>query len=214
MIARVKPHAPSIPAWHNRFLALLPAVLRQARIAFRSLDPEKREDALAEVIANTFAAYARLVELDKESIAFPTPLARYAIRRFHDGRHVGNKFNSRDVSSKHCQRLQNIKVTSFHRFDPNEGQWREILVEDKHATPADVAMIRLDFAAWLGTLTPRERRIALKLAEGERTGAVARMFDVSAGRISQMRAELCQAWHVFVGDLVVDEVAATSTYVA
>ena len=49
MIAQVKPNAPSIPAWHGRFLALLPAVLRQARIAFRSLDPERHEDALAGV---------------------------------------------------------------------------------------------------------------------------------------------------------------------
>jgi hypothetical protein len=205
MIAPAKPHTPSIPAWHNRLLALLPAVLRQARIAFHSLDSEKREDALAEVVASTFTAYARLVELDKEDLAFATPLARYAICRYHDGRHVGTKFSARDVTSKRCQRLQNIKVKSFHRFDPDDGQWREILVEDKHATPADVATTRIDFAAWLSTLTPRERSIAMKLAEGERTGTVATMFGVSAGRISQMRAELCQAWNVFVGDLVVDE---------
>ncbi len=214
MIVQAKPHAPSIPAWHNRFLAILPAVLRQARIAFRSLDPERREDALAEVVANVFSAYSRLVELDKEDIAFAAPLARYAIRRYHDGRYVGSKFSSRDVSSKHCQRLQNIKVKSFHRFDPDAGQWREIVVEDRRATPADVAMTRIDFAAWLNTLTPRERRIALKLAVGERTGAVARMFDISAGRISQMRGELCQAWHVFVGDLVVDEASTVSACAA
>ncbi len=214
MIARVKPHAPSIPAWHNRFLAILPTVLRQARIAFSSLDPERREDALAEVVANVFAAYARLAELGKEDLAYATPLARYAIRRYYDGRCVGSKFNSRDVSSKRCQRLQNIKMKSFHRFDPDDGRWREIVVEDRRATPADVAMTRIDFAAWLATLTPRERSIAMKLAVGERTGTVAKLFGVSAGRVSQMRGELCQAWKVFVGDLVVDEVAATSTCVA
>ena len=214
MIARVKPHAPSIPAWHNRFLAILPAVLRQARIAFRSLDPERREDALAEVVANVFTAYSRLVELDKEDIAFAGPLARYAIRRYHDGRYVGSKFSSRDVSSRHCQAAKNIKVTSFHRFDPDDGQWREILVEDRRATPADVAITRIDFSAWLATLTPRERRIALMLGEGERTGAVAKLFGVSAARVSQMRGELCQAWHVFVGDMVVDEASTVSACVA
>ncbi len=213
MIAQVKPNAPSIPAWHGRFLALLPAVLRQARIAFRSLDPERREDALAEVVANVFTAYARLAELGKEDLAFATPMARYAIRRFRDGRYVGSKFNSRDVSSRHCQRTKNIEVQSFHRFDPTDGKWREIVVEDKNATPAAVAMTRIDFAAWLATLTLRERRIAMKLAEGEQTGIVAKLFGVSAGRISQLRAELCQAWHVFVGDIPETEGSMASTCV-
>ena len=40
-----------VPAWHTRFLAMLPAIEAHARIAFRGLAPEAREDAVQETIA-------------------------------------------------------------------------------------------------------------------------------------------------------------------
>ena len=40
----------SAPAWHTRFLAMLPAIEAHARVAFRHLTPEAREDAVQETI--------------------------------------------------------------------------------------------------------------------------------------------------------------------
>jgi hypothetical protein len=197
MIAQAKPSASSPPAWHNRFLAILPAILRQARIAFCGFDPKKREDAIAEVIANTFAAYSRLVELDKEDLAYATPLAHFAIRQYRDGRRVGMKLNVRNVSSRHCQRSKDVKLMSLHRFDSDEGQWREIVVEDKRATPADIAITRIDFQAWLNALPLKKRRLANMLAKGESTREASRSFHVSPGRISQLRRELAESWDKF-----------------
>ena len=62
-------------------------------------------------------------------------------------------------------------------------------------------MTRLDFASWLSTLSNRDRQLAEKLALGETTGRVARMFRISAARVSQLRRELCANWHRFVGEL-------------
>ncbi len=76
-------------------------------------------------------------------------------------------------------------------------EWNEMVIEDRHSTPADLAAFRLDFRAWLKTLTRRNRRIALKLSKGESTRYVARLFHLSAGRISQVRRELCEAWREF-----------------
>lgn len=56
---------PTPPAWHAGFLTMLPTIGTHARIAFRHLDPEAREEALQEVIANACRAYVRLVELGK-----------------------------------------------------------------------------------------------------------------------------------------------------
>ncbi len=62
-------------------------------------------------------------------------------------------------------------------------------------------MGRLDFADWLKSLSTRDRQLAEKLALGETTGRVARMFRISAARVSQLRRDLCKSWHHFVGEL-------------
>ena len=74
------------------------------------------------------------------------------------------------------------------------------MVEDRNATPADVARVRIDFGSWLGTLSRRDRRIAEILSVGETTGNVASRFHVSPGRVSQLRRELAQSWHEFQAD--------------
>ena len=58
----------------------------------------------------------------------------------------------------------------------------------------------LDFAAWLKTLSAKNRKIVHELALGERPGDVARKFDVSHSRVSQIRRELQRSWEEFVGD--------------
>ena len=80
--------------------------------------------------------------------------------------------------------------------------WQEVIVEDKRCGPAEIATMRIDFEAWLTTLSPRMRRIARVLATGETTGTTAARFGVSASRISQLRSQLKQAWHTFQGEPV------------
>ena len=122
----------------------------------------------------------------------------YAIRQYRDGRRLGCRLNVRDISSPYAQKRKGIVLQRLDKFDTDEGVWKEILLEDKTVGPAELAATRIDFPAWLRTLTPRDRRIALKLATGETTGRVARMFKVSAGRISQLRTEFKRAWEKFV----------------
>ena len=75
-------------------------------------------------------------------------------------------------------------------------------------SPADVAASRIDFPAWLATLSHRNRRIALRLAAGDAAGSVAQRFGISPGRISQLRRELAEAWQAFHGEFCPDAVAA------
>ena len=204
MIARAKPRRPRrLPHWHQGFMAMLPAIQTHAKVAFRHLDREAREEAVQEVTANAAVAYARLFELGKVDLAYPGVLARYAVAQVKDGRKVGTKSNVRDVSSSYCQMRKAVTMERLDRFDKQADEWQEILVEDRHATPADVAASRLDFAAWMKSLSGRYRKIAKALARGETTGRVARMFKVSDGRISQLRRELRDSWREFQGETVV-----------
>ena len=131
---------------------------------------------------------------------YPTPLAQYAIRQYCDGRRVGSRLNIHDVSSSYCQRQKHVTLERLDKFDTGEEAWQEIVIEDKHSGPAEVACVRIDFATWLRRLPGRVRKIAKVLATGETTHAVARRFNVSDGRISQIRKELFLAWQRFQGE--------------
>ncbi|MCY2989932.1 MAG: hypothetical protein NTY19_18980 [Planctomycetota bacterium] len=204
MIARPKrsPRHLAASACVAKFLCLLTAIREQARFAFRSESPERRQDLIAEVIANCWVAFVRLVERGLIDVVYPTPLAQYAIKQVHDGRRVGTKLNVRDVSSPYCQAHKRITVERLDKFDDRKGEWKEVLLEDRHAGPAETAAARIDIATWFDRLPRRKRRIAQMLASGETTKQTARKFRVSPGRISQMRRELQDDWRDFLGDAV------------
>jgi hypothetical protein len=179
---------------------MLPAIRLYSELAFRDYDPESREELVAEVIANTLVAYVRLVLLGKVGIAYPAVLARYGIRQTLDGRRVGGHLNINDISSSYAQKRQGIVLERLDRPSPDQPSWSEIVIEDRRAGPAEVAATRIDFAAWLDTLPRRDRKIAESLAIGSRTSEVAKQFDVSECRISQLRREFAESWGEFVGD--------------
>ena len=164
--------------WQERFVALLPMILRYVTPAFRTLSPDAKTEAIQECVANACVAYARLVERGKESLAFATVLARYAIAQVRTGRRVGGHLNVKDVTSGYAQYRKRFNVGRLDRYDPVEGCWREAVVEDYRTPVADQACFRLDFPAWLETLPPRDRNIARALAKGGRTTDVARRFGV------------------------------------
>ena len=91
-------------------------------------------------------------------------------------------------------------VKRLDHYSEQEETWQEVLVEDRHTTPAEVARVRIDFRAWLSTLSRRDRKIALTLADGETTGTTARKFSLCDGRISQLRGELHDSWREFQGE--------------
>jgi len=180
-------------------LAMLPRIRRQARLAFRHLDRELREELAAEAVAFAYCAYARLVRQGRQALAYPTPLANFAIRRVRSGRKAGSRGNCNDVLSPLARRGRGFSIERLDRGDKESGQWRQILVEDRKAGPAETAAARIDVAEWFRTLSKRNRRIAKALAGGEQTGSVAQQFGLSCGRVSQLRSWFRAAWERFQG---------------
>jgi hypothetical protein len=176
---------------------MIPAIETHAKIVFRHLNPDARDEAIQETICNACQAYARLVELDKTDVAYPSALAHFGVAQTREGRKVGNSLSIRDVSSDYCQRRKNLIVERLDRYDSEEAAWVDILVEDKHAGPAQTAIVRIDFAAWLKTLPRQLRRIATFLSRGETTSEASKRFRLSPGRVSQIRRQLFEAWHTF-----------------
>jgi hypothetical protein len=182
------------------FLAMLPAIRRSAQISFRKIRPELRGELIEEVVANCYVAYARLIERGHADRALPSPLARFAIAQVRAGRRVGNRLRINDALSSYAQFKKGFFVEQLDSFDEEGNCWEQILIEDKRATPAEVAACRIDFAEWLRRLTARLRKIALALASGETTKGAAEKFGLSPARISQLREWLRKSWEEFQGE--------------
>ena len=188
-------------AEHEQFLQMLPTIRSVAHYAFRRWRSDQRQELIAEVLASSFVAFVRLVERDKAELAYPTVLATYGVKQLHTGRQVGSRLNVKDASSPYCQQRKGVRMRPLTRFDTVQGKWREIVVEDRRATPADVAATRIDFADWLRQLPRSKRNVAKLLATGEGTQAAAKRFRLSAARLSQLRNELRTNWEEFQGEL-------------
>ena len=195
-------------SWHDQFVKMLPAIRRHTRIAFRYLDAEAHEEAVQSAIAHACVAFARLVELDRAALAYAGPLAHYAVARVRNDRHVGGREKKGDVLSLLWQRKMGVRVQSLGCPGSGESGWQEILVEDRHATPADIAATRIDFQAWLSSLPARLREIAEVLATGEATKSVAQRFGVTPGRVSQIRRKLQRSWRLLQGEISTAQASA------
>ncbi len=201
MIAIPRKPKHRLNAKHRRDFAerMLPIIVRVARQAFSDLDAEAKEEAVAEVVAAAFIMFVGLVRDGRESLAYATVLAAYGVRRVRIGRSAATPQNVQDVSSKFCQLRKGVKVERLDRYHRQEG-WKEVLVEDKHAGPAETAAARIDVGEWFNTLPNRDQQIAGELALGSRTGEVAKQFGISPGRVSQKRTAYRESWRAFQGE--------------
>lgn len=188
----------AMPAcWQAGFLKLLPAIQRDIQVAFRKLKGDHREEAVQEAICHCCLAYARLCRQGRPHVANATSLSRYAVLQYRVGRRIGNPMNIKDAMSSYCRYKKGVRVESLQQRLPSSDLWQEILVENAHVTPADLAASRIDYPQWLSTLGTFRRRIAEALATGETTKRAARLFRLSPTRISQLRRELMAAWEAF-----------------
>lgn len=197
--------------WQSGFMQILPAVQTHAKIQFRRLPFERREDAVQEAIASAVVAYRRLAAQGRLHVAHPGTIATNAVHHVRNGRHVGGAQDAaRDVLSPACQRRHHVKVVSYDRDrlsvtlrDGTDG-WRRIAVEDRTAGIPDLAAFRIDFPQWLQTLTRRDRSVISALIAGEGPSVIADRFGISRSRVSQLRRRYEREWMEFQGEAAVE----------
>ena len=196
----------SLCAAQEQFTATLSAVEDAVRFAFRGrLRPQEYEEALAEAKAAAWTAWHGLIRKGKDPVKVGVhAIANYAIRGVRNGRRIGNRTCGRgamDVQHPRVRRALGLRVVSFEELaGPALGSWQDWLVADRTFGPADEAAFRVDFAAWLGGLPEKNRRVAALLAEGHEGVVVARLVGIAQSRVCQLRRELGQAgWRAFQG---------------
>ncbi|MCI0464318.1 MAG: hypothetical protein L0Z62_45875 [Gemmataceae bacterium] len=195
----LSPPVESAPSLRADFLTILPAIERHARFAFRHLQRyHDREDAIAETVAVAWAWYVRLARQGRDATAFPTALASFASRHVKSGRHLCGTENTKDALSPNARRHRGFGVEQLpDNRTQGQSPWQEALIDNTQSPVPEQVIFRLDFPAWLLTLTDRDRRIAEQMALGQRTLDLAGDFSVSPARVSQLRREFRQSWQHF-----------------
>ena len=189
--------------WQAAFMSVLPAVINHAKIRFRHLPAQQREEAVQEAIASACASYHRLASQGRLDAARPGTLATFAVNFVCNGRHVGGRQDAaRDALSPVAQVRHRFATGSIDLYDREADEWRQVAIADRKVPVSDLACFRLDFARWLRTLTRRDRRIIAAFTSGEGTAAVACRFGISPGRVSQLRRVYEHLWRTFQGEPV------------
>jgi len=205
----------SVPQIHQRFLVILPRIIRHGKVCFRGFHATLREEAIAEMIALSWMWYRRLMERGKNPDRFPSALASYSAKAVRCGRRVCGQEKAQDVLSQQAQQRQGFRVESLptstrrsherlhstgrgqHHLDSFEERLR-----DNTLTPVpDQVSFRIDFRDWLMTRTERERRMIEAMILNRRTQELANKFGVSPSRISQLRGEFQQDWQQYIDPL-------------
>jgi hypothetical protein len=202
---------------HTAFLSILPRIELYAQVYFRHVRcPQSRDDAIGETIALSWRWFLRLLEQGKDPLTFVSRIADFATRHVRSGRRLCGQEKDKDVLSgvaQHRHRfavgsLPSSNATTHEALYGTVGGQRKLdafeeRLQDNIQTPVpEQVCFRMDFPAWLETLTPRERRMIREMANNERTLDLSKRFEVSPGRISQMRSELRNDWARFCGDVV------------
>jgi hypothetical protein len=188
--------SPTVVQVQNRFLAVLPRIETHARIYFRHLRcPHQREEALAECLALAWCWFIRLVRRGKNPEDFITVLADFAARAVSSGRRLCGQEKANEVFSPTAQRRHGFAVQRLHPCgSPPGSPWDDAVRDNTHTSVPEQVIFRVEFPIWRSRRTKRDQRIIDRLLLGEQTGVVAQAFDLSPGRIAQLRRQFHADW--------------------
>ena len=162
------------------FLDVYPVVLRRCRLIRAT--PEEKEELTAEAVCVALAGFRSLERRGKT--VSPKSIAYYAIRRACSGRKVATSDSKRDAMRKVTHDVENLPENLIHCLASGES-------------PADEAIVRIDFPAFLKTVGSKKRRACGMFLSGQTTPEVSRRIRISPGRVSQIRRELVEGYHAF-----------------
>jgi hypothetical protein len=196
---------------HAQFLVILPRVELHGRIHFRALAPDKKDEVIQEMRALAWKWFLGLRRRNKNPADFMKTFTTFLARAVNSGRRLVGLEKAKDVMNAFTQRRHGFEVeqlpvsprTSHEQLYsmPNGQDLHDAFEErlrDNTTTPVpDQVQFRVDWPAWLGTLTGRERRIIKAMARNESTKDISREFELSPARISQLRREFHDQWQQF-----------------
>jgi hypothetical protein len=194
--------APATEDLQAAFLGIAPRIVLHGEVVFRRVRcPHRKEEYLAEMTALCWRWLVRLARQGKDATQFVSALATFAARQVWSGRRLCGQEKSKDAMSGRAQRRHRFSVSDLPQQSTLNGNpLEEALRDTTQSTPDELAAFRVDFPQWLDRLGERNRSLALDMALGNRTDELAESYQISRGRVSQLRRELHDNWERFHGE--------------
>lgn len=201
--------SPSIARVQADFQNALPRITRHARVYFRHLRcPHRKADCISEVVSLCWKWWLGLVRRGKNPAAFVSTLASYAARAVRSGRRLCGQERAKDTLSPAAQQKHGFTVGKLPDVSTLSDNPLAEALADNTISPIPVQVqFRCDFPDWLTTHSQRNRRIAVEMAQGERTQTLAHRFKISPARVSQLRRCFHDDWQRFTEDEQLSSVA-------
>lgn len=191
----------------EEFATILPAILTYLTSVFRFVRcAQTRDDMLAESVGLCWKWFVRVKEKGKNPAEFPTALARFAARAVRAGRTVCGSQRAKDVMSVVARHRHGVAVEYFGR-GPSAcpkchslpasvccNPYEEYLCENDVTPVPDQVVFRIDWPAFVDSLTERDGELMYFLGLGNSNQDAAREFGISPGRVSQLRKGWAEKW--------------------
>jgi len=200
--------ATQIEEAQDEFAEMMPDIENIAACAFSDRDPEAREEAVAETVAQCWQNHLHCQQVGKDPGA--ASIAYYGVENVKSGRQFAGS-SCTDVLSARTQILGRARVQSLSDMPAlhdggNEGSawWdcTEALVDKKvWESPPERVRIKLDYTDFLcwPRVTAQEREVFDMLARGHGTGEIAERLEVSSPRVCQIKDSLGEKLEGFFG---------------
>lgn len=158
------------------FVAFLPDMQAIASWSFRYLDPDKREEAVQNVVTLAWKfAHVLFRQGRMEEPGILKSVLSYAIRQTRSGRTLQGKSKCKDALDYRDRGRVTFEETDLTGFIGR-------------TTPVpDQVSFRVDVPAFLSTLKRHQQALAADLAVGMTTSEAAKKYGVTPGAVSQFR---------------------------
>ena len=172
---------------HNCFASYLPRMQSVAKYHFRHADAERRDEAVQNTVCLVWKYTSALVRNGRNvrprHVGFGSVVRTSPdqIRPHHPGEGQDLRTPSSTVTVDEC------------KFKPTDLDG----LVGKKTSVLDQMVFRLDVPAFLATLKPRQRLLALDLAGNMTTSEAAEKHGVTPGAISQFRSRFKQWYDEF-----------------
>jgi DNA-directed RNA polymerase specialized sigma24 family protein len=175
----------SIPTFESLLERMTPHFRYFAKRVLR-LKGDDFDDVLQELSAIAYEMYLGLVKRGKE--VFFTPLMKFAIKRYRDGRRFAGT-NSVDVLSDRTKMKGRSTIkngdTLYYMLDQRDNV-------------AKTVQFKVDFQDWYHLQTPQDQSYIADLALNYTASEVARRHGVSAVTICHRRKKYATSWDTFI----------------
>ena len=181
----------------------------------RTVKPVDSEDS-EELIADTLATAAEMLEsLERTGRKIPArSVAFYSIQRAKSGRRAYQSGASDPLSPVFRTRNTSAIVPIDAPISSaGEGsRTMQDFIASGIEDPSETALRRIDWESFLGTLASRERQILSCIADGWRNMDIAKRFNVTPARITQLKREIASRIKQFMGADILNEISAESLW--